>query len=193
MLLSTPRLQLVKATEDLAPEVAAFQDKNRAHLEPWTPHRPDFFFNEEWWREELRIIQIQSLEKELLQVFLRLNQENSKEIIGMIQCSGISWGEHRSAFLGYAMDKDYQAKGLMREGLAYFLKYLLNDFELHRVEANIMPRNAKSRKLVSHLGFRLEGLSTDYLKIAGRWEDHERWAFHTEDLPKLDSILNPDS
>jgi len=29
---------------------------------------------------------------------------------------------------------------------------------------------------VQRCGFRLEGLSRGYLKIAGRWSDHERWA-----------------
>ena len=32
----------------------------------------------------------------------------------------------------------------------------------------------RAYRLVRSLGFRLEGLSRKYLKISGRWRDHER-------------------
>jgi ribosomal-protein-alanine N-acetyltransferase len=53
---------------------------------------------------------------------------------------------------------------------------------LHRLEANIQPDNRASIQLVQRLGFRREGLSRRYLKIGGRWRDHERWAMLAEDL-----------
>jgi ribosomal-protein-alanine N-acetyltransferase len=52
---------------------------------------------------------------------------------------------------------------------------------MHRREANIQPDNAASMALVQRCGFRNEGLSLRYLKIAGRWRDHQRWAITIED------------
>ena len=64
----------------------------------------------------------------------------------------------------------------MAEGLGLVLRRAFRRLGLHRVEANIQPGNRASRALVRRLGFRREGFSPRYLKIGGRWRDHERWA-----------------
>ena len=64
----------------------------------------------------------------------------------------------------------------MREGLQAVVRHAFKTLKLHRLEANIQPGNARSIALVKACGFRKEGYSPRYLKIAGRWRDHERWA-----------------
>jgi ribosomal-protein-alanine N-acetyltransferase len=64
----------------------------------------------------------------------------------------------------------------MKEGLAQVIEHAFNDMGLHRLEANIQPDNERSIRLVESLGFECEGYSPRYLKINGKWRDHERWA-----------------
>jgi ribosomal-protein-alanine N-acetyltransferase len=69
----------------------------------------------------------------------------------------------------------------MREGITLVIAHAFNDLKLHRLEANIQPANLRSKGIVKSLGFEQEGFSKRYLKIGGRWRDHERWALLAEE------------
>jgi ribosomal-protein-alanine N-acetyltransferase len=97
-------------------------------------------------------------------------------ILGFFNLSQIARGLMQSAYLGYAVGKKYAGQGYMREGLELVLRHAFVDLRLHRVEANIQPGNKASLALAQGTGFRREGFSPRYLKIGGRWRDHERYA-----------------
>jgi ribosomal-protein-alanine N-acetyltransferase len=96
--------------------------------------------------------------------------------VGAINASEIVHGNLRSCYLGYYAFVGQTGQGFMTEGMRQVIAILFREEKLHRVEANIQPDNGPSRALVQRLGFRLEGFSPRYLKIGGRWCDHERWA-----------------
>ena len=76
----------------------------------------------------------------------------------------------------------YAGQGYMTEALRLLLRYAFLKLKLHRLEeANIQPKNVASIALVRRAGFVREGYSRRYLKICGRWRDHERWALIAED------------
>jgi ribosomal-protein-alanine N-acetyltransferase len=102
-------------------------------------------------------------------------------IAGVINLSEIVQGIFQSAYLGYYGAAAYAGRGYMTEGLTLVMIHAFNRLKLHRLEANIQPGNHRSLALVQRLGFRNEGLSPRYLKIGGRWRDHERWAITRED------------
>jgi ribosomal-protein-alanine N-acetyltransferase len=101
-------------------------------------------------------------------------------IVGGITFSEIGRGSFQSACLGYQIGAPFARRGYMTEAIGLALTFAFMRLRWHRVEANIQPGSGPSLALVRRAGFRREGLSRRYLKIGGRWRDHERWALLAE-------------
>jgi len=102
-------------------------------------------------------------------------------IVGFFNLSQITRRSLQGAYLGYAVGRPFANQGYMRDGLELVLRNAFLTLRLHRIEANIQPGNHASIALAKGAGFRREGFSPRYLKIGGRWRDHERWAILAED------------
>ena len=113
-------------------------------------------------------------------VALVLYERTNERLAGVFNLSEIVRGSFQNAYLGYYASASLARQGLMTEGLRLTLTYAFKTLKLHRVEANIQPGNIASIKLVRRCGFEREGFSPKYLKIGGRWCDHERWAIRTD-------------
>lgn len=101
---------------------------------------------------------------------------SSGALCGVINLSNIVRGAFRSAYMGYYGFAPMAGQGYMRAGVKAVVRKAFGNLGLHRLEANIQPGNVASIALVRACGFMLEGYSPRYLKIGGRWRDHERWA-----------------
>jgi ribosomal-protein-alanine N-acetyltransferase len=101
---------------------------------------------------------------------------DSHTIVGVINISNIGRGVFQSGYLAYYAFAGNERQGLMNEGLRAVVRHAFGSLRLHRLEANIQPGNTASVRLVAACGFSKEGYSPRYLKIRGRWQDHERWA-----------------
>jgi ribosomal-protein-alanine N-acetyltransferase len=126
--------------------------------------------------------------------YLRSNADDASErllvchredgaIVGAYNLSQIFYGGFRNAYLSYYVFAPFGGRGYMRDGLRLVLRHAFGPLGLHRLEANIQPGNTASIALVRGAGFRREGFSPRYLKVGGRWRDHERWAILADDRP----------
>ena len=114
-------------------------------------------------------------------IWLFVCRTEDERIVGAFHLDQITFGNFRSAYMGYYAGGPYAGRGYMTAGMRLVLRHAFDRLKLHRVEANVQPNNAASLALVRRAGFECEGYSRRYLKIGGRWRDHERWAILRED------------
>ena len=105
-------------------------------------------------------------------------------IAGTITLSQIFRKAFQNAYLGYLLSEKFTGKGYMTEAVELMLKHAFSILKLHRIEANVQPHNSASINVLKRTGFMKEGFSRNYLKISGKWRDHERWAIIKEDWAK---------
>ena len=100
---------------------------------------------------------------------------------GEINLNSIQRGPFQNAYIGYWMDEAMAGHGYTPEAVVLVVRFAFEELGLHRVQISIIPRNAKSRRVVEKLGLREEGTAVRYLQINGVWEDHIRFAVTAEE------------
>lgn len=169
-------------------EFVALRHASMGHLRPWEPLLGDdqAQFGNASFDRQLDRVQLYTDEP-----FLICAGEGSAElptgtIVGYVGLGQINRGPFCSCYMGYWIGQPHARKGYGAAGVRAGVTRALTPPEhgglgLHRVEANVIPENTASLALVRRVGFKQEGYSPRYLRIAGRWQDHERWAITAED------------
>lgn len=155
---------------DEEPFLAAMRDSVGLHS-PWISAPKD---HKGWKRYMAR------LERETEAGFL-VKRMADDAICGVINLNVITFDALCSAYTSYFSVEGMTERGYMKEGFTQVIRYAFDELGLHRLEANIQPRNLVSIALARSVGFLYEGYSPRYLKISGEWRDHERWAILADD------------
>lgn len=166
----TKRLYLVTAHPSLAHATTAFFVENREFLTPFEPERPADFYSVQGQRRELKTANKMMRRGKNIQFWLMPHDKS--RMLGTVMLNQVFYGNLQSAFLAYRLAQKETGKGYAREAVTKLLEIAFADLGLHRIEANIMPRNTPSQNLVKALGFKQEGLRKGYININGVWEDH---------------------
>ncbi len=65
--------------------------------------------------------------------------------------------DNRRAELGYALGREFWGNGYMQEALTALLEFSFGALNMHRLEADVDPRNVSSVRTLERLGFQKEG------------------------------------
>jgi len=88
---------------------------------------------------------------------------------------------HRRAEIGYSLRRDHWGRGFAVEAVSLLLDWSFRTLGLHRIEADIDPRNDGSRKLLERLGFASEGLLRERYFVGDEISDTELFGLLASD------------
>lgn len=153
-----------------ARKVLRYHERNKEFLDPWEPARPNGFFTLD--AQEIILNRAIKDRKTGERMLFWIVRHDDRKLLGSVHFFNIVRFNFQSCLVGYKLDKSEINQGYMTEALGLGVEHMFGVERLHRVEANIIPRNRASLRVVEKLGFKHEGLAEKYLKINGNWEDH---------------------
>ena len=178
--LQTDRLILSVLSPSSASAVADYLQRTRPFLEPYHQLHNDSYFTPFIQKQYLRS-DINAFFGKSQCGFWLIKKSDPTRIIGRLSFSGIIRGALQSCLMGYHLDQDEIGKGYMTEAVQSACEYMFSTWKLHRIQADIMPDNDRSIRLIERCGFKRQGLSEKYMAINGRWRDHVMFALIRDD------------
>jgi [ribosomal protein S5]-alanine N-acetyltransferase len=161
-------------------ELTALRVRNREFLGPWEPRRSEGFFTEAGQRAEIERDR-HEWAADRTYAFAIVERDGGA-MRGRIALANVVRGAWENATLGYFVDQAVGSRGYATEAVSLALDFAFGPCRLHRVQAAVMPKNARSRRVLEKNGFRHEGFSPRYLRLDGDWRDHDLFAITIEEL-----------
>lgn len=157
--IETERLIVRSARADDAEGLSALWDAVGA-VKPWNTHTPDEM------RARIRAADADRAEGWFIHL-VELRENGA--LVGEVH---FLHGPHGGqAEIGYSVHPAAQGQGFATEALAAMLDHLFGVAGLHRCTALIVVENTASQRLVTKLGFQLEGRQRENYFVGGAWRD----------------------
>ncbi|MBL8004394.1 MAG: GNAT family N-acetyltransferase [Candidatus Kapabacteria bacterium] len=171
--LKTDRLTLKTLTKASKEKVRLYYAENEDFFAPWQG-KYDATFLQSSSIEYMLERQTQDFENgSLLKFwFFQKSDTQCKTIIGECTFSNIRRANAMNCRLGYNIHHKYKQQGFMIEALDEAIRFVFRGMQMHRIESHVMPKNEASIKVLNKAGFIFEGISYEYLRVNGVWEDH---------------------
>jgi RimJ/RimL family protein N-acetyltransferase len=91
-------------------------------------------------------------------------------VVGTCTLAGLA-NEHRRAELGFALGRQHWGNGYAAEALPALVGFAFEELGLHRLEADVDPRNHASTRALERLGFQREGYLRERYHMNGEIQD----------------------
>ena len=88
------------------------------------------------------------------------------QLVGLVRYFDLNT-RNRSAEIGYLIGPAFHGQGFSRKAVGMLLEYLFNELKLNKVYAQTAEFNNRSLKLLSRLGFRLDGRLRQHHELRG--------------------------
>ncbi len=171
---ATERLILSVYKPSLCGAVTDYLVRNRAFHKKYSQQHKDKYFTVSEQKTFLKSDMHMFKRNEMVPFWIT-NREEPDKIIGRISFYSIIGGSMNTCYVGYHIDKNCQGQGYMREALEAGCGFMFKYYKLHRIEADIIPTNEKSRNCVKNCGFEKMGYNIRFMEIDGKYQDHEMY------------------
>lgn len=157
--------------------------RNESWLRPWEPTYPEMPLRSDGLTQYAAMLQsIRREGRQGLSMPWAITYDGV--FAGQLTVGTIVWGSSRSAQVGYWIDRAYAGRSITPAAVALAVDHSFFRVGLHRIEANVRPENRASRRVMTKLGFRDEGVRRRQLHIDGAWRDHICYALTAEEVPR---------
>ena len=116
-----------------------------------------------------------------------ISRLDDDRVIGTCTLAAISV-QHRRAELGFAVARAQWGRGYASEAAEALVTFAFRTLAMHRIEADVDPRNVASIRCLERLGFRREGYARERYHMNGEAQDAVLYGLLNSDFTAADRL-----